>query len=75
MKLHIILGVALVLLGAAILGYHQFSYKTRDKVLEIGNVSATAEVTKTVDLPPALGWAALVSGILVVLVPHVSSKH
>jgi hypothetical protein len=75
MKLHTIVGVALILFGAAMLGYHQFSYKTRDKVLEIGSVSATAEVTKTVDLPPSLGWAALASGILVILVPHFSSKN
>jgi len=75
MKLHTIVGVTLILLGAATLGYHQFSYKTREKVLEIGTVSATAEVTKTVDVPPIIGWAALVSGVLVVVLPHMTSKN
>ena len=75
MKLHVIVGVGLILLGAGTLGYRQFTYKTREKVLEIGTVSATAEVTKTVDLPPLLGWAALVSGVLIVVLPHVSPRR
>jgi hypothetical protein len=74
MKLHVIVGVVIILLGAGTLGYRQFTYKTREKVLEIGTVSATAEVTKTVDLPPILGWAAVVSGVLIVLLPHFSPR-
>jgi hypothetical protein len=74
MKVHVIIGVVMILLGAGTLGYRQFTYKTREKVLEIGTVSATAEVTKTVDLPPILGWAAVVSGVLVVLLPRFSAR-
>ncbi len=75
MKLHVIFGAALVLFGAATLGYRQFTYKTREKVLEIGTVSATAEVTKTVDFPPILGWAAIVSGVLIVVLPQFSTRR
>jgi hypothetical protein len=75
MKLHVIVGVVIILLGAGTLGYRQFTYKTREKVLEIGTVSATAEVMKTVDLPPILGWAAIVSGLLIVVLPEFSQQR
>ncbi len=74
MKLHVIFGTVLILLGAGTLGYRNFTYKTREKVLEIGAVSATAEVTKTVDFPPILGWSALASGILIVVLPVFSNR-
>jgi hypothetical protein len=75
MKFHLIFGLALILLGAGTLGYRQFIYKTREKVLEIGTVSATAEVVKTVDFPPILGWAAIASGVLVVVLPEFSTRR
>lgn len=62
-----ILGVILILLGAAVLAYHQFSYKTRETVLEIGPIKATAERTKTVPIPPILGWALIGSGVCVLI--------
>ena len=74
MKLQTFLGVLLILIGSAMLGYQRFSYNTREKVLEIGNVSATAEVTKNIDFPPILGWAALVSGGLILVLPHLRPK-
>ena len=58
----------MILAGAAMLGFEQFSYNTREKVLEIGGVTATAEVTKTVRLPPILGAALMGSGVLVLIV-------
>jgi hypothetical protein len=60
-----ILGIILILIGAAILAYHQFSYKTRETVVEIGPIKATAERTKTVPIPPILGWALIGGGICV----------
>jgi len=52
-------------MGAAMLAYQQFSYKTRETVLEIGPLKATAEGTKTVPLPPILGWAFIGGGAVV----------
>ena len=62
MKNTLILGLALILIGAAVLAYHQFSYQTRETVLEIGPIKATAEKTHTVPIPPILGWALVGSG-------------
>ena len=73
MKNTLILGIILILLGAAILAYHQFSYKTRETVVEIGPIKATAERTKTVPIPPILGWA-LIGGGACVLVFRARSK-
>ena len=56
MKAMFILGIALIVIGAAVLGYDHYSYTTTDEVLKIGPITATAERTHTVALPPFLGW-------------------
>ena len=73
MKNTLILGIALIVMGAAMLAYQQFSYRTRETALEIGPIKATAEKTHTVPLPPILGWA-LIGGGAVVLVFSARSK-
>jgi len=73
MKNKLIPGIALVVIGAAILAYGHFSYRTRETVLDIGPIKATAETTKTVPIPAILGWA-LIGGGAVVLVLSSRSK-
>ena len=68
MKPTLIIGIVLILLGAAVLAYRQFSYKTEETVLDIGPLKATAERTKTVPIPPIIGWALIGSGALVLVV-------
>ena len=63
MKNKLILGIALILIGAAILAYRQFSYKTRETVLEVGPIKATAEKTETFPIPPVLGWILIGGGV------------
>ena len=67
MKNTFILGIALIVVGAAILAYGQFSYKSRETVLKLGPINATAETTKTVPIPPILGWALIGGGALVLV--------
>ncbi|MEK0446177.1 MAG: hypothetical protein RLZZ399_1498 [Verrucomicrobiota bacterium] len=67
MKTTIFVSISLIIAGAAILGFEQFSYHTKEKVLEIGNVTASAEVTKTVRMPPLLGAALIGSGVVLLL--------
>ena len=62
MKASVILGIALILIGAGILSYRGFSYTSREEVLKIGPLKATAETTKTVPIPALLGWAAIAGG-------------
>lgn len=66
MKNKLIPGIALVVIGAAILAYGHFSYRTRETVLEVGPIKATAETTKTVPLPAILGWVLVGGGVVVI---------
>ena len=62
MKGTLLIGVALLLGGAAILSYGYFSYQSRETVLKIGPLEATADRTRTVSLPPILGWGLVAGG-------------
>ena len=67
MKSTLLAGIALIIAGAAVLGYDQYTYTTREKVLKIGPVEATAEKEHTVSLPPLLGWVLVGGGVCVLL--------
>ena len=59
----VIIGVVLILLGVAALAYQGFTYTSRETVVDIGPVHATAEREKTVPIPPLVGLAAVAGGI------------
>lgn len=63
MKSTVLLAVTLIVLGAVVLGYRQFSYQSQEKVLDLGPIHATAERTHTVAVPPIIGWALIASGV------------
>ena len=58
-----IVAIVLIVLGAISLAYGGITYTTREKVLDIGPIEATAERQKSVPLPPILGGIAVVAGI------------
>ena len=58
-----IAAIVLIVLGAISLAYGGISYTTREKVLDIGPIEATAERHKTVPLPPVIGGVAVIAGI------------
>jgi len=62
-----ILGIALVILGVISLAYQGFTYKTREKVLDVGPITATKETKHTIPLPPILGGLALAGGVVIVI--------
>jgi hypothetical protein len=63
-----IVAIVLIVLGAISLAYGGISYTTREKVVDIGPIEATAERHKTVPLPPVLGGIAVVAGIALLFV-------
>ena len=67
MKTTQLIGIVLALIGGAILIYGHFSYEKRETVLKIGPIEATADRTKTVSLPPILGWSLLGIGACVLV--------
>jgi hypothetical protein len=62
-----ILGIALLVLGLFALAYQGITYTKSEKVLEVGPITATKETKKTIPLPPVLGGAALVGGIVLLV--------
>jgi len=68
MKPIMLVGIVLILLGAAVLAYHGITYTTREKILQIGPVEATKKTSRTIILPPVLGGAALAAGIALMIV-------
>jgi hypothetical protein len=63
-----IAGLALVVLGLVALAYQGITYTTRETVLDIGPVHATADRQRTLPLPPVVGIAAVVGGVALLIV-------
>ncbi|MBS1196367.1 MAG: hypothetical protein H6R18_152 [Proteobacteria bacterium] len=75
MKIPLISGIVLMVLGAAVLGYDHYSYTTNEEILKIGPVTAVAEKTHTVALPPILGWLLVGGGACLVAFAVLSKKN
>jgi hypothetical protein len=67
MKMFTLLGIVLVVLGVVALLYQGFTYTSRETVIDIGPIKATADRQKTVPLPPILGIAAVAGGVALIL--------
>jgi uncharacterized membrane protein len=63
-----LIGIALILLGIVAFAYQGITYTSREKIIDIGPLQATAESKKTIPLSPFLGGLALVGGIVLVVV-------
>ena len=58
-----IVGVLLIVLGVAALVYQRVNYTTRETVIDIGPVHATADRERTLPLPPLVGIAVVAGGV------------
>ncbi len=61
-----LIGVVLIVIGMIGLAYQGITYTSREKILDVGPIEATAEKQKTIPVPPILGGVALVGGLLMV---------
>ncbi len=68
MKPVTILGAVLIVLGLAALAYQGITYTSREKVIDLGPIQATAERQKTIPLPPIMGIVAVAAGVALVVV-------
>jgi hypothetical protein len=68
MKPMMIVGLLLIVLGVAGMGFQGISYTTREKVVDIGGLGITAETRKTIPVPLIAGGLALAAGIGTVVV-------
>ena len=67
MKTITLLGIVLIVLGLAALAYQGFTYTTRETVIDIGPIKATADREKTIPLPPILGIVAVAGGVALMI--------
>jgi hypothetical protein len=67
MKPVAILGLLLIVAGLAALAYQGFTYTSRETVLDVGPIHATADREKTVTLPPVLGIGVVAGGIVLLI--------
>jgi len=67
MKATTIVGILLIALGIVSLTYQGITYTTREKIVDIGPIHATAEKEKTIPLPPILGGLALAGGVALLI--------
>ena len=63
-----LVGIALIVLGIVAFAYQGITYTSREKIVDIGPILATADTQKTIPLPPFLGGLVLAGGIVLVLV-------
>jgi len=68
MKPMAIAGLVLIVLGLAALAYQGITYTSRETVVDIGPLHATADREKTLPLPPVVGIAAVAGGIGLLIV-------
>jgi len=67
MKPMTLAGVVLLVLGLVALAYQGFTYTSRETVVDVGPIQATAEKKETVPIPPIAGGAAVVAGLALLI--------
>ena len=61
-------GIALIVLAIVAFAYQGITYTSREKIIDIGPIQATADTQKTIPLSPLLGGLVLACGIVLVVV-------
>ena len=64
----LVVAIILIAIGVVSLAYQGITYTTREKLLEVGPIKATAEKEKTIPLPSILGGLALAGGVVLLVV-------
>lgn len=67
MKPTLLAGVVLIVLGVAALAYQGITYTSRETVVDIGPIHATADRQRTLPLPPILGIVAVAGGVALIV--------
>jgi hypothetical protein len=64
----LIVAIVLIAIGVVSLAYQGITYTTREKIVDLGPIQATADKKHTVPLPPILGGLALGGGLVLLVV-------
>lgn len=74
MKPLVLIGIVLIVLGAVALAFQGIPYTTREKVIDIGPIQASADTEKTFPLSPLLSGLVVTGGIVLVLMGWKKSR-
>lgn len=64
----LIIAIVLIAIGMVSLAYQGITYTTREKIVDLGPIKATADRERTIPLPPILGGLALAGGVVLLVV-------
>jgi uncharacterized membrane protein YidH (DUF202 family) len=62
-----VIAILLIVIGGAMLAYQGFTYTTKEKAIDLGPLQVTTERQHYVSLPPFIGGALLVGGIVMLI--------
>jgi len=67
MKVQTIVGIVMIVAGAALLAYGGFTTTTRENIIDAGPIKVQADVKERHSVPPVLSWALLGAGVIVLV--------
>jgi drug/metabolite transporter (DMT)-like permease len=62
-----IVGILLIVVGVALLGWQGITYTTKETVVDAGPIKVTADKEKTIPFSPIVGAVALAGGVALVV--------
>lgn len=62
-----VVGALLILSGVIMLALGGFSFKSRERVADVGPIEVTAERERSIPVPPILAGLAIVGGVLLIV--------
>ena len=68
------IGIILIVIGAIMLIWTGFTYTKKEKIIDAGPVTISADRQKTVSWPPYVGGLLLVGGIVIVVTSRKQSS-
>jgi hypothetical protein len=68
MRLSLISGIVLIIVGVICLAYQGITYTSHKKVLQVGPIQATKTEHRTIPLPPIVGGVLVAGGIVLISV-------
>jgi hypothetical protein len=68
MRLITVVALILVTIGIVALAYQGITYTTSERVVDLGPLKVEAKREKTLPLPPILGAAAVIGGVILIAV-------
>jgi uncharacterized membrane protein HdeD (DUF308 family) len=67
MKQSVLVGIVMIVAGVIALAYQGYTYTTREKVVDIGPIEVHADRERSVPIPPIVGGALLIGGVVLVV--------